>query len=259
MSGFTSTTTGVAKQARQTPPAATSEVLERDAVADERAFYLQAAFRALLDAMARPGEVTSLPAAPASAQDAAARSGLTPETVILSDVLLDAATSFAVAGEDAEATARALARRTRASILPVEEAAFLIIGREVRGESAAEVVRAAQAGTLEEPHRGATLIVECGTLVGVDRNGAFTGSAAGSCQSVAWELSGPGVDGEARMASDRSDVVAARNDRADEFPCGIDLVLVDGAGHVCCVPRSSACVPTALEGMETEGARSWDM
>ena len=245
-----------------------AEVLARDAAADVRAFYLQAAFRALLDAMARPGELAELPQPAAALKAEAARFGMDVSTLMLADVLLDAATSFAVAGPRADALERAVAGRTHAAVRPVADAAFVLVGADVRGDAAEQAVAAASAGTLLEPHTGATMIVACGTLLGVDATGARTGSASGSAPCEAFELAGPGVDGTARLELDRGDAVRARIARADEFPCGIDLVFVDGAGHVAAIPRSSAVTPVAAGAGAGDGAASarvqnggtsWDM
>ena len=86
-------------------------------------------------------------------------------------------------------------------------------------------------------------------LLGLDAQGLRVGSASHACAKSAWELTGPGVNGTARLSCDRGDVVHARVARMDEFPCGIDLIFVDGFGHIAAVPRSCAC-------REVE---SWDM
>ena len=54
------------------------------------------------------------------------------------------------------------------------------------------------------------------------------------------EVRGPGVRDVNRFFVDREDWAAARAARRDEFPCGIEIELVDGAGRVVAVPRSSA-------------------
>ena len=236
------------------------DVLERDSVLDERAFYLQAAFRALLDATARPGELCELPEPPAAAAEDAAEAGLLPATVTVCDVLLDAATSVAVAGEGGADARRVLSRRSHVRPADESAAAYVVVPLGVRGEEAAAVVGSLTSGTLLDPHLGATCVVECATLVGRDRSGARTGSASGAAPARRWRLSGPGIaQGElALVECDRSDVVSARQGRSDEFPCGIDLVLVDGAGHVLAVPRTTSVErdATALPG---EGVGSWAM
>ena len=82
-------------------------------------------------------------------------------------------------------------------------------------------------------------------------------AAVASAQAATeWRITGPGVDGSAVIACDRGDVLRARVEREDEFPCGIDVVLVDGAGHVIAIPRSSAI---ECAGALEDGGCSWDM
>lgn len=264
---------------------APDDVLARDASADVRAFYLQAAFRALLDAMARPGELAELPAPEPRLRDEAKRCGLTPSALMLADVLIDAATTFAVAGTPAGtapaapashvphapvapgAAERELSIRTHCPARPVDEALYVFIPAAVRGEAAAAAVEALTPGTLASPHLGATCVVECGTLLGASADGARTGSASGSEPTATYALCGPGIDGTAQLTCDRAEVVNARLARADEFPCGIDLVFVDGAGHVACIPRSTkveaaesaAPADAASSAADKEGGSAWVM
>ena len=58
-------------------------------------------------------------------------------------------------------------------------------------------------------------------------------------------VTGPGVKDANRFAVDRDSWVAARQERGDEFPCGIDIALVDPAGNVVAIPRTSA---VSIEG-----------
>lgn len=67
-------------------------------------------------------------------------------------------------------------------------------------------------------------------------------------------MSGPGVDGEETfMASDIAWALA-RAARADEYPCGIDVYLVDAKGRVVVVPRT-----TRIESIDGKETGSWDM
>lgn len=255
----------------------TSKVrFERDKSADQRAFRLQATFRVLLDAMARPGEVQRL-AGLADETAPSSRAGLMPATMLLADVLLDSATSLAVTGEEGVHAECLLARRLHVRARDWHSASYVVVPVGVRGDVAASCVRGLEAGTLEAPHLGATCIVECSTLLGRGKSGTVTGSSSGvflgeveeCCEpgavaaavtnaqtSTVWRISGPGVDGAASIACDRNDVMQARLDRSDEFPCGIDVVLVDGAGHVVAIPRSS--LVECVGALGDEGC-SWDM
>ena len=234
------------------------EVFERESAADDRAFYLQRAFRALLDAMARPGEVTELAArAQGDVADAGA-SGLPESALVLADVVLDAATSVAVAGPVGDDAATVLARRTHVAMRDAQTAAFGFVPASVRGQQARAFVAALSAGTLLDPQLGATCIVVCDTLLGSDRDGCLTGARAGGADVSSWELSGPGIRETARIELDRTEIVEARLERGDEFPCGIDLVFVDAAGHVLCLPRTTR-VRRLDEAAREEGGAAWGM
>lgn len=230
---------------------ASNAVFARDPKADELAFRLQRGFRALLDAMARPGELAELGALAPDAAAEAARMGLMPQTVTLLDVLLDGQTSFCIAGDASGRATRELSLRTHAHARMAAEAAFCIVPRTTTGAEASFAVTSLSGGTLISPHLGATVIAECGALIGADKDGHRTGSASGVAPRDAWQLEGPGIDGTSRIECDRADVVDALAEREDEFPCGVDLVLVDGAGHLACVPRSSRV--TALGACGEEG------
>lgn len=234
---------------------ASNAVFTRDPKADELAFRLQRAFRALLDAMARPGELAELGPVAADAAAEAARMGLMPQTVALLDVLLDGQTSFCIAGDGSGSATREVSLRTHAHARMATDAAFCVVPRTATGSEASFAIASLSGGTLVSPHLGATVIAECGALIGADRDGRRTGSASGAAPRDAWRLEGPGIDGASRLECDRADVLGALAERTDEFPCGVDLVLVDGAGHLACVPRSSRV--TALGACGEGGA--WAM
>lgn len=225
-----------------------NEVFDRDPSLDERAFELQGTFRALLDCMARPGEVCRLSVTDAYEAEAE-RCGLFPATLMLADMLLDGGTTFCVTAAGYERAARQIASRTHVVPAALNTAACAIVPEAFRDEDASQAIAALTAGTLEQPHRGATAIVECSVLLGLDAQGMRVGSAAHARAKSSWELTGPGVDGAAHLSCDRGDVLRARLARMDEFPCGIDLIFADGFGHVAAMPRSSAC----------KEVESWDM
>ena len=224
------------------------EVFDRDPSLDERAFELQGTFRTALDCMARTGEVCRLSVTDAYEAEAK-RCGVFPATLMLADMLLDSGTTFCMATAGYEYAARQIASRTHVTPAALGTAACVIVPEAFRGEDAVSAVAELAAGTLEQPHLGATTIVECSVLLGLDAQGMRVGSASHACAKSAWELSGPGVDGAAHISCDRGDVLRARVARKDEFPCGIDLMFVDGFGHIAAVPRSSVCREVEL----------WDM
>lgn len=168
------------------------------------------AYRAILEALARPGLVVSLTggSAPAPLSQAAATALLT---------LTDGATPVHLAGEHDTGEVRGwLAFHTGAPPARPADAVFAV-GRW----AALSPITRFPAGTPDYPDRAATLIVECDTLM--------TGAV---------RLRGPGIAGTAMLAL--PDPVAFRANHA-RFPQGVDILLTCGdllAG----LPRSTIVV-----------------
>ena len=166
------------------------------------------AFRALLDAMARPGRVVTLagaaPPAPASAAAGAALLVLTDRTTRL----------WLAPSHDTAALRAWVAFHTGAPVIadPAEAdfalgdwAGMLPLGRFATG-------------TPEYPDRGATLIVD---------RAAFAGAPV--------RLTGPGIAGEARAILPDPAILATRT---PQFPQGIDIIWTAGA-EAMALPRST--------------------
>jgi alpha-D-ribose 1-methylphosphonate 5-triphosphate synthase subunit PhnH len=175
----------------------------------------QAAFRALLDAMAHPGRIVALPgllggAPPAPLGTAAAAIALTL-CDIDTPVWLDAAASSA---------AGYLAFHCGAPFATgPAEARFAIIADAV----ALPLLDGFALGSDEFPERSATLVIEVVDLT--DESGAV--------------LRGPGIRGEARLGVTGLPMRfwAERAALAELFPRGIDIVFTCG-GRLAALPRS---------------------
>jgi alpha-D-ribose 1-methylphosphonate 5-triphosphate synthase subunit PhnH len=91
-------------------------------------------------------------------------------------------------------------------------------------ERAAEAIASARAGTLVDPHLGATVVMEVPFL---EEGGTLL-------------LSGPGIESAARLAvgPDRC-WVEARAAKNAEFPLGVDLILVDSRFALAALPRTT--------------------
>lgn len=189
---------------------------------DTAAFDSQATFRALLLATARPGEPIGL----------AVEGGTAPEAALR--VLLDREVTFAVIGDNSAETDVSLAGRladeTGAGVAPVSGADFLL----VLGASVGCLAEAKR-GTLEEPSEGATAVCAVGRL------GTDGGASADALADVSLRLSGPGIEGESTLFVGGMEIVdaeAIRQSRA-YYPLGVDVYLVDEAGFVAGLPRST--------------------
>ena len=191
----------------------------------------QRAFRSVLDAFARPGTVQSIELAPGNpARPAALDAALEAATRLF----VDQAVTFCVADSETDATTAYLTSETQARRAPLRDADFVVVPARADAQTAREAVAEACRGTLTSPEKGATVLMGCARLAEVPEDGQVAEPAV---HVVA--LRGPGVERENRFAVDRADWLRARDARGDEFPCGIEIVLVDPDGRVVAVPRSS--------------------
>ncbi len=191
----------------------------------------QRAFRSVLDAFARPGTVQSIELAPGNpARPAALDAALEAATRLF----VDQAVTFCVADSETDATTAYLTSETLARRAPLRDADFVVVPARADAQTAREAVAEACRGTLTSPEKGATVLMGCARLAEVPEDGQVAEPAV---HVVA--LRGPGVERENRFAVDRADWLRARDARGDEFPCGIEIVLVDPDGRVVAVPRSS--------------------
>jgi len=165
------------------------------------------AFRAALEAMARPGTIHEV-------AGAAPPAPLSVAAGVLVLTLADPTTPLHLApSHDTRAMREWIAFHSGAPLAAAADAA-LAVGT---WEALAPVARFA-AGTPESPDRSATLIVEMAAL------------AAEGCR-----LAGPGIRGEARLAL--PDAAAFRMNNA-RYPLGFDVFLTAGA-RLAAVPRST--------------------
>ena len=177
-----------------------------------RASREQRAFRALLDAMSRPGSVHRL------------ESGSQPGAAILAlfEALVDHEVSFAVVPPAAETT-EAILRLTGRRLAPVSEAAYVL----ATGPGIEVALANACTGDPEYPDRGATVIAVVESL------------AAEPGPGLELVLQGPGINGccSLRVAGLPPRAVPLFLERNAEVPLGVDLVLLAPDGRLTCLPR----------------------
>jgi alpha-D-ribose 1-methylphosphonate 5-triphosphate synthase subunit PhnH len=174
----------------------------------------QAAFRAVLQAMSRPGQVQQVPRVPEPPP------GLSPAAAAVLLALVDAETKLCLAaGPQAEAWVRF---HCGAPFAPPAAAAFVL-------DPAARLPDL-DPGTEEEPERGASLILEVEAL-----------EEAPLQSSGAWRLTGPGIRDEHRLlvrgvpAGFLADWAGNRR----RAPGGVDVILCAG-DRIAALPRSVA-------------------
>lgn len=166
----------------------------------------QATFRAVLDAMSRPGHVQTVAAPPEVPP------GLSAAAASVLLTLVDAATPLRLgAGAEAEAWVRFHC----GCPLVRAGAAFVL-------DPAARLLEL-EPGTDEEPERGATLIVEVASLR----------------ETLGWRLTGPGIREAHALHVEGAPAGFVADWAANHarFPCGVDVILCAGA-RIAALPRS---------------------
>ena len=176
-------------------------------------------FRAVLDALARPGEPARLPVPPRSAAARETPAGLLPMLA-----LADLGTGIHVL-EHPDRPARwsaALSTATSAPVVPLERARLV---------GALRPITPAEVGAL---CRGSSLAPEEAALLAV----AVTDLAGGPAR---WALSGPGVPGRRAVAPSGvpAGFLAARAAAVHRYPAGIDVLLVAPDGRLVGLPRGT--------------------
>ncbi|WP_028925651.1 phosphonate C-P lyase system protein PhnH [Pseudonocardia acaciae] len=170
----------------------------------------QQTFRAVLDALARPGQVFRLPV------DHRLPAALWP-TLALADL----GTGVCLLDPDRR-WAESVRTATSAPAVPLERARLVAALRPITGDE----VRALHRGSAGAPERAALLSVAVESIDGGPRT---------------WLLSGPGVPGVKKIAPAGvpDDLVTARRDAVAGFPAGIDVLLVAPDGAVLGLPRTT--------------------
>lgn len=180
-------------------------------------FDSQRIFRSLLDAMAHPGRIITLP-----------EIGIKPPAanrypLLLLMTLLDHEASFCVMGGAQTQVTEYLKTNTGSKESRLENSDFIL----VYGGSSHGVIRGARVGTLEDPDESATVIYD-------------TGSIGAGERGILLELSGPGIADKRKVGAsgieqtEIEDVLAMR-----DYPLGLDLIFSDKAGRIVCIPRST--------------------
>ena len=193
----------------------------------------QLTFRVVLDAMARPGTVKQLPVA---ARDAPVNPWLAAVLV----TLVDHEVSLAVEPfGGADLLERFVRQRTAVAAASADRADFVVAASDCLDPSLPLRLRQ---GTLAYPNDSATLLILVPTL---DQT---TSADDGAALSLA--LAGPGVPaGHGFTVAGLTPALFEARDEAAEYPCGIDLILVDPNGRVAGLPRSTAIqVVSTAEG-----------
>ncbi len=185
-------------------------------------FESQYVFRLLLDSMARPGKINELRRR-ISCKDSFPQEHLT--VMAVAGTLLDSEVTFAPLGGKMKELAPHISLLTESRVAEPEEADFLLSD----GLYPATEILCARRGTLLFPEGGATIILEVEELL-----------ADGTDADTDVIVEGPGVP-EKRYFSVRGlfpENLAFVQEANEEFPLGVDAILVSRSNRVACLPRS---------------------
>lgn len=145
-------------------------------------------------------------------------------------MLLDREVSFNIASEE-ENIKNFLTQLTYSKYEEVG-GDYIFICKGEREEIILELIRKAKVGTLIDPHKSATLIIEVDTLT----------------EGAVQELSGPGIEMTTIIRTSlREAIWELREEKNAEFPLGVDMILVDQEYKVVAIPRTTK--------VRVEGAR----
>lgn len=214
-------------------------------------FILQRAFRNIMNSLARPGLLGKVE--PLVCEEDRENHLLSSyfETVVRT--LVDQAVTFAVSGMRQEEISRWIALNTRSHSTELEKADFILIPDVANSLACRDAILKAFEGTLIAPEKDATVVLGCESLAGTYIPGSQKANVEPREKTYRIELSGPGIKGLHELFVDRIDWAEARRDRRDEYPCGIDIILVDEEGRLAGIPRT-----TKIRSIEKEGS-AWDM
>lgn len=186
-------------------------IAELVAAATPRPDDAQRTFRAVLDALSRPGTVSQLPPSPM----------WTPAVLLPMLALADLGTGVHVLHDDPR-WAEVVRVVTDAPQVPIERARLVAAANPVDAAVLTELSR----GSSAAPENGALACLEVSE---VDASGQ------------AWRLSGPGVPGELVVAPEGvpDGVLRARAQAVAAYPAGIDVLLVAPDGRMLGLPRTT--------------------
>lgn len=176
----------------------------------------QQVFRAVLEALARPGTPMTLAHRPLE---------VLPAAVVPVFALADLTTAVCVLEDAGDPWGAAVTTATSAPTWPAEMARLVAAVRPVSEDE----VRGFARGSAAAPEDAALVALGVRDVHGGPRQ---------------WTLSGPGVRGTASIAPQGlpAGFVTARAEAVDAYPAGIDVLLVTDDGRVVGLPRTTAII-----------------
>lgn len=179
-------------------------------------FDAQFHFRQLMEAMSRPGKICKLEHSAINPPES-----MHPGSALIAFSLLNADVRFYHHGSAAEY----LRFNTSSELTVPSEADFIFM----KGTDLTELIEVAKVGTDNYPETNASIIIE---VIEINNNIDKGG--------LNLRLSGPGVLGskDINVHGLHGDLIKEILLKNEEFPLGVDSILVDKSGNICCLPRT---------------------
>ncbi len=183
--------------------------------------YAQDVYRSLLDCMARPGKIRRINPA-----DCGLNRSFNNYVQGLAITLLDQEVVFHIF-EDISSFSGQLRTYTQSRPGSMENCDYFIVD----GEKNFDIHRLKR-GSLKFPDESATVICQAKELI----SAATTKSGV-----IKIQLQGPGIQSRQTLYVDglNKEMMNPWRDCNDEFPLGLDWILVDSSGKLSCIPRST--------------------
>ncbi|NRF94606.1 phosphonate C-P lyase system protein PhnH [Paenibacillus frigoriresistens] len=182
---------------------------------------IQTSYRKVVDSMSRPGLISDLSE---EVEKLDMDAGCFPSTLVLAMMLLDTEVTFKVFSEKGDQVTHLFRQLTYAKTAETDQADFIFILQDAAVGDLQNVLDKAKIGTLIDPHDSATIIVE----------------SVGLSEDTSLRLMGPGIEHAAfAQILLNVDWMELREERNAEFPLGLDLIFIDSANHLLCLPRTT--------------------
>lgn len=181
----------------------------------------QEVFRTILHCMSRPGTIKSI----GEGGEQEEHRGFCSKSILLSAVtLLDAEVRFHVIGENAASIEALFSAHTLSKVTDLHKADYIFIMQDDQQQFLHDVFTKAKKGTLVDPQKSATVIIE-------------TESLANEHNLV---LEGPGIANKENVEITGSEYwMDARAEVNKEYPLGVDMILIDRQSNLMCLPRTT--------------------
>lgn len=181
---------------------------------------VQSMYRSVLDSMSKPGRVNNI-SEELNRVDTYA--DIPKEIMGMAYLLLNTESSFYIQSDEKQSYIKL---HTYARPVEWTEADYVFVDKsEISEEDMIKVVDEVKRGDLEDPHRGATIIIKTDELTEGQR----------------YRITGPGIKGyhEMSLGGMTDDFVQARSRANYEYPMGVDMIVIDREGKLMALPRTT--------------------